>query len=89
MTGSSEHACMQTNRLLRMLKKLAAESVLGHTSQTFKKLSKIFSIRRPKNIHGQEGVFADELVSIRIAKYKTLTMPTLILPSIQVNIRVG
>ncbi len=43
---------------------------------------------REKNIH-LAGVSEDEFVAMREARDKTLSMPTLILPSIQVNIQAG
>jgi glyoxylase-like metal-dependent hydrolase (beta-lactamase superfamily II) len=45
--------------------------------------------QRAKNIHLHEGVTEEAFVSMRKARDATLGMPTLILPSIQVNIRAG
>jgi len=45
--------------------------------------------QRAKNIHIHDGVSEDEFVAMREARDKTLEMPVLILPSIQVNIRAG
>ncbi len=45
--------------------------------------------QRTGNIHVHEGVGEDEFVAMRDARDATLSMPTLILPSIQVNIRGG
>lgn len=45
--------------------------------------------QRAKNLHVHEGISEDDFVSMRLAKDKTLNMPALILPSIQVNIRAG
>jgi len=45
--------------------------------------------QRTGNIHVHEGVSEDEFVAMRDARDATLSMPTLILPSIQVNIRGG
>ena len=42
-----------------------------------------------KNIHVHEGIAEDEFVRMRTARDKTLAMPTLILPAIQVNVRAG
>lgn len=42
-----------------------------------------------KNIHVQDGIAEDEFVCMRTARDKTLAMPTLILPAIQVNVRAG
>jgi glyoxylase-like metal-dependent hydrolase (beta-lactamase superfamily II) len=42
-----------------------------------------------KNIHVHQGVSEDEFVAMRVARDKTLSSPTLLLPSIQVNMRAG
>ncbi|OYY21339.1 MAG: MBL fold metallo-hydrolase [Polynucleobacter sp. 24-46-87] len=44
---------------------------------------------RANNIHVHDGVAEEQFVQMRTARDKTLDMPTLILPSIQVNIRAG
>ena len=44
---------------------------------------------RARNIHIREGVSEDAFVAMRTARDKTLSMPALILPSVQVNIRAG
>ncbi|NNE22942.1 MAG: MBL fold metallo-hydrolase, partial [Rhizobiales bacterium] len=44
---------------------------------------------RANNIHVREGVSEDEFVAMREARDKTLSMPKLIIPSIQVNMRAG
>ncbi|MBJ7544030.1 MBL fold metallo-hydrolase [Rhodomicrobium udaipurense] len=44
---------------------------------------------RAKNIHVRDGITEDEFVEMRTARDKTLGMPKLIIPSIQVNIRGG
>ena len=44
---------------------------------------------RARNVHVREGVTEDAFVAMREARDKTLEMPVLILPSIQVNIRAG
>ncbi|MGC8531546.1 MAG: MBL fold metallo-hydrolase [Acidiphilium sp.] len=44
---------------------------------------------RAKNIHVRDGISEDEFVAMREARDKTLSMPKLILPSIQVNMRAG
>jgi len=44
---------------------------------------------RAHNIHVRDGVSEDEFVRMREARDKTLSMPRLILPSLQVNIRAG
>jgi glyoxylase-like metal-dependent hydrolase (beta-lactamase superfamily II) len=45
--------------------------------------------QRARNIHISDGVSEDEFVAMRTARDRTLDMPTLILPAIQVNIRAG
>ena len=42
-----------------------------------------------RNVHVREGVSEDEFVAMRTARDATLAAPTLLLPSIQVNIRAG
>ncbi|WP_338467458.1 MBL fold metallo-hydrolase [Novosphingobium sp. ZN18A2] len=44
---------------------------------------------RAQNVHVHEGVGEDEFVTMRTERDKTLGMPRLILPSIQVNMRAG
>lgn len=44
---------------------------------------------RAGNVHVQEGVGEDAFVRMRTARDKTLGMPKLILPSVQVNMRAG
>ena len=44
---------------------------------------------KASNIHVHDGVTEEQFVAMRTARDKTLDMPTLILPSIQVNIRAG
>ncbi|MEO6607312.1 MAG: MBL fold metallo-hydrolase [Aestuariivirga sp.] len=45
--------------------------------------------QRASNVHAHEGVTEEEYVSMRTARDKTLSAPTLLLPSIQVNMRAG
>ena len=45
--------------------------------------------QRARNIHIHDGVSEGEFVAMRTTRDATLPMPTLILPSIQVNIRAG
>jgi len=45
--------------------------------------------QREKNVHVHEGVTEEEFVQMRNARDATLSAPTLLLPSIQVNIRAG
>jgi hypothetical protein len=45
--------------------------------------------QRAQNIHVHEGVEEAEFVAMRQARDATLAPPTLILPSLQVNIRAG
>ena len=44
---------------------------------------------RQNNVHVREGVSEDEFAHMREARDKTLSAPTLLLPSIQVNMRAG
>ena len=44
---------------------------------------------REKNIHVHDGISEAEFVSVRTARDKTLAMPELLLPSVQVNVRAG
>ena len=44
---------------------------------------------RKGNIHAHDGVSEDEFVAMREGRDKTLAMPRLILPSVQVNMRAG
>lgn len=44
---------------------------------------------RAENIHVRDGVTEDEFAGLRTARDKTLGMPKLIIPSVQVNIRAG
>lgn len=44
---------------------------------------------RAKNIHVRNGISEDEFVAMRSARDATLEMPTLILPSVQINMRAG
>lgn len=45
--------------------------------------------QRNGNIHAHDGVSEDEFVKMRTERDKTLDMPRLILPSVQVNMRAG
>jgi len=45
--------------------------------------------QREQNIHVRNGISEDEFVAMRQARDATLGMPTLILPSVQVNMRAG
>ena len=45
--------------------------------------------QRNNNIHVKDGITEDEFVAIREARDKTLSMPRLIIPSLQVNMRAG
>jgi glyoxylase-like metal-dependent hydrolase (beta-lactamase superfamily II) len=45
--------------------------------------------QRAHNIHVHDGISEDEFVAMRTARDATLEVPTLILPSIQVNVRAG
>ena len=45
--------------------------------------------QRTGNVHVHDGISEDEFVSMRTTRDKTLAMPQLIMPSVQVNIRGG
>jgi len=45
--------------------------------------------QRAKNIHVHDGISEDDFVRMRRERDKTLEMPVLILPSVQVNMRAG
>jgi glyoxylase-like metal-dependent hydrolase (beta-lactamase superfamily II) len=45
--------------------------------------------QRAHNVHVRDGIGEDEFVAMRQARDATLDVPTLILPSIQVNVRAG
>jgi glyoxylase-like metal-dependent hydrolase (beta-lactamase superfamily II) len=45
--------------------------------------------QRTHNIHVKDGITEDEFVATREARDKTLAMPRLIIPSLQVNMRAG
>lgn len=45
--------------------------------------------QRRENIHVKDGVSEDEFVAMRTSRDKTLAMPNLIMPSVQVNMRGG
>ena len=45
--------------------------------------------QRARNVHIKEGVSEEDFVAMREARDKTLPMPALILPAIQVNIQAG
>ncbi len=45
--------------------------------------------QREKNVHVRNGISEEEFVTMRHARDITLAMPTLILPSVQINMRAG
>lgn len=45
--------------------------------------------QREENVHVKDGATEDEFVAMRTSRDKALDMPTLIMPSVQVNIRGG
>ena len=45
--------------------------------------------QRTSNVHAHDGVCEDEFVQMRTERDKTLNMPRLILPSVQVNMKAG
>ncbi|WP_321394879.1 MBL fold metallo-hydrolase [Emcibacter sp.] len=47
------------------------------------------AVEKSSNVHVHEGISEDEFVKMRTERDKTLDMPRLILPSVQVNMRAG
>lgn len=47
------------------------------------------ALQRDANVHVHDGVTEEEFVEMRTSRDKTLSMPNLIMPSVQVNIRGG
>ncbi len=45
--------------------------------------------QKADNLHVRDGISEDDFVAVRTARDATLAMPTLLLPSVQVNIRAG
>ncbi len=45
--------------------------------------------QRAANVHVRDGITEDEFAEMRNARDKTLSMPVLILPAVQVNVRAG
>ena len=45
--------------------------------------------QKASNLHVHDGISEDEFVTMRRAKDQSLSMPLLILPSVQVNMRAG
>jgi len=45
--------------------------------------------QRADNIHIHDGISEEEFVAMRTARDRTLAMPRLILPSVQINMRAG
>lgn len=45
--------------------------------------------QRKRNIHAHDGISEEEFVAMREARDKTLAVPRLILPSVQINMRAG
>ena len=45
--------------------------------------------QRASNIHARDGISEDEFVAMRQTRDRTLAMSTLLLPSVQVNMRAG
>lgn len=44
---------------------------------------------RAENVHIHDGISEDAFVNMRTARDKTLAMPVLLLPAVQVNMRAG
>jgi glyoxylase-like metal-dependent hydrolase (beta-lactamase superfamily II) len=46
-------------------------------------------VQKQQNIHLKRGITEQEFVRMRTSRDKTLSMPKLMLPSVQVNVRAG
>lgn len=85
----------QLYRSIRRLLTLPAEArlFLCHdykaTGRTVFAWETTVDIQRTANVHVHEGVGEDEFVAMRTERDRTLGMPKLILPSIQINMRAG
>jgi len=82
-------------RSIRRLLSLPPQTVLwmchdyGAPGRTDHAWKSTVAEERARNVQIHDGVTEDEFVAARTARDKTLAMPMLILPSIQVNIRAG
>src|SRR5579885_1059777 len=82
-------------RSIRKLLSLPADTMLWmcHDYKTAKRSEFAWKTtvaeERAGNIHVHDGVSEDSFVEMRTARDKTLSMPVLILPAVQVNIRAG
>ena len=86
MLGRLEQLTPQQLRVLKMIadgllnKQIAYEMNVQET--TVKQ-------QREENVHVKDSVTEEEFVAMRTSRDKTLSMPKLIMPSVQVNIRGG
>jgi hypothetical protein len=62
---------------------------LPSTGRTEHQLETTVGEQKRSNIHIRDGVTEAEFAKMRTARDKTLDLPRLILPSVQVNIRAG
>ena len=82
-------------RSIRKLLDLPPETVLwmchdyGSPTRTTFAWRTTVAEERSRNVHIHDGVDEDSYVAMRTARDRTLEMPVLLLPSVQVNIRAG
>ncbi len=82
-------------RSIRRILSLPPETVLwmchdyGSPTRTTIAWKSTVAHQRAANIHIREGIDEESFVAMRIGRDKTLSMPLLILPAVQVNIRAG
>ena len=64
----------------------------GNAHMLYRSVRKLLSLPAPTRLfmcHDREGISEDDFVKMRSARDAMLEMPTLIMPSVQVNIRAG
>jgi glyoxylase-like metal-dependent hydrolase (beta-lactamase superfamily II) len=82
-------------RSIRRILSLPPETVLwmchdyGSPTRTTFAWKTTVGAQREKNVHIHDGIDETSFVTMRTNRDKTLAMPLLILPSVQVNIRAG
>jgi glyoxylase-like metal-dependent hydrolase (beta-lactamase superfamily II) len=82
-------------RSIRRILSLPSETVLwmchdyGSPTRTTFAWKTTVGAQRENNVHIREGIDEASFVTMRTSRDKTLAMPLLILPSVQVNIRAG
>jgi glyoxylase-like metal-dependent hydrolase (beta-lactamase superfamily II) len=82
-------------RSIRRILSLPPETVLwmchdyGSPTRTTFAWKTTVGAQREKNVHIHDGIDEESFVAMRTSRDKTLSMPLLILPAVQVNIRAG